>query len=106
MKPILLAGAQALSPFRIDAIRAKMVAIDAALRDVAINARWIYALESKGGKALGEKTLDKVKLLLNVTGNDVKAQCYVTPRKGTISPWSSKATDIFHNCGLSEVARV
>jgi phosphoribosylformylglycinamidine synthase len=30
----------------------------------------------------------------------------VTPRKGTISPWSSKATDIFHNCGLSHVLRV
>jgi phosphoribosylformylglycinamidine synthase len=30
----------------------------------------------------------------------------VTPRKGTISPWSSKATDIFHNCGLTDIRRV
>ena len=30
----------------------------------------------------------------------------MTPRKGTISPWSSKATDIFHNCGLNSVVRV
>ncbi|KAG1707805.1 Phosphoribosylformylglycinamidine synthase [Nymphon striatum] len=30
----------------------------------------------------------------------------VTPRPGTISPWSSKATDILHNCGLSNVERV
>ena len=30
----------------------------------------------------------------------------VTPRPGTISPWSSKATDILHNCGLSKVDRV
>ncbi|PID45449.1 MAG: phosphoribosylformylglycinamidine synthase [Proteobacteria bacterium] len=30
----------------------------------------------------------------------------VTPRVGTISPWSSKATDILHNCGLTSVARV
>ena len=30
----------------------------------------------------------------------------VTPRPGTISPWSSKATDILHNCGLNKVARV
>ena len=28
------------------------------------------------------------------------------PRLGTISPWSSKATDIIHNCGLSAVLRV
>jgi phosphoribosylformylglycinamidine synthase len=30
----------------------------------------------------------------------------VVPRLGTISPWSSKATDILHNCGLSSVSRV
>ena len=30
----------------------------------------------------------------------------VTPRPGTISPWSSKATDIIHNCGLKVIERV
>ncbi|MDO9950752.1 phosphoribosylformylglycinamidine synthase [Glaesserella parasuis] len=30
----------------------------------------------------------------------------VTPRIGTISSWSSKATDIAHNCGLSAVNRI
>ncbi|NVJ61302.1 MAG: phosphoribosylformylglycinamidine synthase [Gammaproteobacteria bacterium] len=30
----------------------------------------------------------------------------VVPRPGTISPWSSKATDIAHNCGLSKVRRL
>ena len=30
----------------------------------------------------------------------------VVPRPGTISPWSSKATDIIHNCGLGKVRRV
>ena len=30
----------------------------------------------------------------------------VIPRPGTISPWSSKATDIAHNCGLSDVHRI
>ncbi|MDF1644797.1 MAG: phosphoribosylformylglycinamidine synthase [Pseudomonadales bacterium] len=30
----------------------------------------------------------------------------VIPRLGTISPWSSKATDITHNCGLAQVTRV
>ena len=29
----------------------------------------------------------------------------VTPRPGTISPRSSKATDIAHNCGLQQVLR-
>ncbi len=30
----------------------------------------------------------------------------VTPRPGTISPWSSKATDIAHNCDLPQVLRL
>ncbi|UMP84391.1 hypothetical protein MJ563_20550 [Klebsiella pneumoniae] len=30
----------------------------------------------------------------------------MTPRPGTISPWSSKATDIAHNCGLAQVVRL
>ncbi|MBK6737405.1 MAG: phosphoribosylformylglycinamidine synthase [Haliea sp.] len=30
----------------------------------------------------------------------------VVPRPGTISPWSSKATDIAHNCGLRDVERL
>ncbi len=30
----------------------------------------------------------------------------VTPRLGTISPWSSKATDIARNCGFSAVKRI
>ncbi|HCI02939.1 MAG TPA: phosphoribosylformylglycinamidine synthase, partial [Oceanospirillaceae bacterium] len=30
----------------------------------------------------------------------------VVPRLGTISPWSSKASDIAHNCGLDKVARL
>lgn len=31
---------------------------------------------------------------------------FVTPRPGTISPWSSKATDIAHNCGLKAINRI
>ncbi|BBI53117.1 hypothetical protein HORIV_55380 [Vreelandella olivaria] len=30
----------------------------------------------------------------------------VVPRLGTQSPWSSKATDIAHNCGLRQVSRI
>ena len=30
----------------------------------------------------------------------------VVPRPGTISPWSSKATDIARNCGLTAVKRL
>ncbi len=30
----------------------------------------------------------------------------VTPRLGTISPWSTKATDIARNCGFLQVQRI
>src|SRR5690606_20954673 len=33
-------------------------------------------------------------------------ELFVVPRSGTISPWSSKATDIAHNCGLRAVQRL
>ena len=38
------------------------------------------------------------------TGN--KPHCVVIPRPGMISPWSSKATDILHHCGLAAVKRI
>ena len=31
---------------------------------------------------------------------------FVVPRFGTISPWSSKATDILHACGLGRARRI
>ena len=37
---------------------------------------------------------------------DFDLKLLVTPRPGTISPWSSKATDIFHNCGIAKLTRI
>ena len=34
----------------------------------------------------------------------VRPRLLVVPRLGTISPWSSKATDIAHSCGLTQGA--
>ncbi|KAI5799282.1 CobB/CobQ-like glutamine amidotransferase domain-containing protein [Peziza echinospora] len=50
---------------------------------------------------------ETVALAQIVTGKPVnnakKAVFYMVPRKGTISPWSSKATSIAHVCGLRTV---
>ncbi len=35
-----------------------------------------------------------------------KSTFWITPRVGTTSPWSSKATDIAHVCGLAAVTRI
>ena len=40
------------------------------------------------------------------SGSSDGSLCLVVPRPGTISPWSSKATDIVHNSGLTAVKRV
>jgi hypothetical protein len=37
---------------------------------------------------------------------NTKAQIIVMPRLGTISPWSSKASDILHLCGLEKIKRI
>ena len=47
--------------------------------------------------------------LLNASDNQIFSAIsffLITPRIGTISPWSSKATEILKNCGLSFVERV
>lgn len=40
------------------------------------------------------------------TSSALTTSFFVTPRIGTISPWSSKASNIVHNCGLQKVKRV
>ncbi len=57
-----------------------------------------------------DKTETLEKLLTYGSRKQVKetkgAFVLVVPRQGTISPWSSKATDIANNCGLDEVIRL
>ena len=112
MKPILLFGSAAFSQFRIDALRAAMGAVEPSLGSADLKATWVYAIEPEGDGP-DAATLERAALLLNAgngepaTGNvEGGVHFYVTPRKGTISPWSSKATDIFRNCGLKGIARV
>jgi phosphoribosylformylglycinamidine synthase len=39
-------------------------------------------------------------------GESIGEPVLVVPRLGTVSPWSSKATDIARNCGLARVRRI
>ena len=106
MKPILMLGAAAYSPFRLDAIRTALGACAASLSKADVDARWVYAIQSEDGVTPSAETLGRAALLLNAENRVPDAAFFVTPRKGTISPWSSKATDIFRNCGLKGIARV
>ena len=91
----LLIGKEAYSPFRIEALERELGA--------AVKARNIYALE---GENIDPEELKKAMELLGAEGPAPECDFFVTPRKGTISPWSSKATDIFRNCGITTIKRV
>ena len=102
---ILLLGSDAYSPFRLDALRAAIAKLAPSLGPVDIDAKWVYALQTNG-ESFDSEELKRAESLLNAEGDCCEAAFYVMPRKGTISPWSSKATDIFRNCGLKSFLRV
>jgi phosphoribosylformylglycinamidine synthase len=61
----------------------------------------------------GDLTADELGRLKDLLGIPAKlaaeptgALVLVTPRLGTISPWSSKATDIARNCGFARIKRI
>ena len=103
MKPFFLEGHAALSRFRVEALTAALTAQIPAL--ASIEATFVFLLDL--AQPLDAQSADRVSALLNARDTTPGADgFYVTPRKGTISPWSSKATDIFHNCGLVAAKRV
>ncbi len=105
MQPIIFQGSPAFSDFRLKALQK---ALDDATPDLAI--RSIDAVEVyfiKAEAPLNDTTAERASSLLDAGHHfDREGGFFVTPRKGTISPWSSKATDIFHNCALSTVHRI
>ena len=102
---ILLLGSDAYSPFRMDALKGAIAKLDPELGPVEIDAKWVYAIQTNG-EAFDPEELRRAATLLNAAGECDRADFFVTPRKGTISPWSTKATDIFRNCGLKSIVRV
>jgi phosphoribosylformylglycinamidine synthase len=105
MKPLILKGEQALSEFRINAILEKSSKVAPNLIK-SIDAHYVYLIEIAA--ELPKQIMEKTFSLLSAEEIYAPADgdLFVTPRKGTISPWSSKATDIFKNCGINEISRV
>ncbi|HAS83879.1 MAG TPA: phosphoribosylformylglycinamidine synthase, partial [Verrucomicrobia bacterium] len=85
------------------ALRERLQAVEPAIADV--EAEYVYFLDAR--EAPSEADRQKTDALLSVVPGILEpGGFHVTPRKGTISPWSSKATDIFQNCGLVCITRV
>jgi phosphoribosylformylglycinamidine synthase len=106
--PVLkLAGGTALSGFRLDKMNRLIAAADA--RTSLHSAQFWHFVEVTREPDTRER--DVLTRLLTygppapVAGN-WSAEVLVAPRLGTISPWSSKATDIARLCNLDFVRRV
>jgi len=96
-----LHGARALSDFRIEKLLERLRAWVPELR--ALSAHHIYFADADG-------SMDPMRLAALVDACEPPAagdyECFVVPRPGTISPWSSKATDIAAVCGVAGLARI
>ncbi|MEE8321561.1 MAG: phosphoribosylformylglycinamidine synthase, partial [Gammaproteobacteria bacterium] len=100
-------GCPALSAFRINKIISLLQKIDPVI--AGIHTEYIHFAEIKS--ELNNDEYDHLVSLLHYgpvsqPPDPAWRLFLVTPRPGTISPWSSKATDIAHNCGLDKVVRV
>ncbi|EEY90949.1 phosphoribosylformylglycinamidine synthase [Acinetobacter lwoffii SH145] len=94
----IVAGAPAHSSFKKTQLLSRLTSISSVQ---SIESQWVYLFD----QALSEQQQQSALQLLNdgqsfelhQAASD-EIQILVTPRVGTISPWSSKATDIFKNC--------
>ena len=104
---LTLQGGDALSPFRTAKLAAAMQRIGVA--PTAIDASYIHIAEVASNWA--EAASERLARLLNhpfrlFEQPQADALFLVVPRIGTISPWSSKATDIAALCGLGSLLRL
>jgi phosphoribosylformylglycinamidine synthase len=102
-----LLGAPALSQFRLDKLLQSLQAQDGRVR--SLSSRHIHFVDA--ARPLDESELELLgKLLAYGPRAHLQAErgrrVLVTPRLGTVSPWSSKASDIAKVCGLDCVRRL
>ncbi|MYD80074.1 MAG: phosphoribosylformylglycinamidine synthase [Gammaproteobacteria bacterium] len=102
------AGNQGLSPSRLERVRTHLREISS--NEVRVQARYVHV--AKLTRALTDREEQIASALLTYgprspdLDSSLELRCIVVPRLGTISPWSSKATDIFHLCSLDAVERI
>ena len=99
-------GPRALSRFRLDKLLAALRRIDARVTAVAAQFQHFVDLAAPlaaGQRHVLERLLDYGEPAAAPTTGEL---VLVTPRPGTTSPWSSKATDIARVCGLAAVRRI
>ncbi|ANE55485.1 phosphoribosylformylglycinamidine synthase [Methylomonas sp. DH-1] len=110
---LILPGTSALSRFRIEKLLGDLQAIDAGI--VGIDARFQHFVQldadlSPAQQAMLARLLDYGDAADHApaagAGLEPAGVLWVVPRLGTISPWSSKASEIAERCGLTAVKRI
>ena len=109
---LTLRGAPALSAFRLDKLAQKLTVMHPEIK--LLHTEYVHFADVSEPMSAEHETVLARLLQYGPTINEEGHVAHgasselllVTPRPGTISPWSSKATDIAHNCGLTEVKRI
>ena len=105
---LLFRGKPTLAAFRRERLVERARACEPAVAD--LDGHWIYFVRtsdiSRWVVQRLERLLDASCVMSEQAVAALAAAIVVTPRPGTISAWSSKATDIAHHCGLGCVARI
>ncbi len=106
---LILHGAPALSDFRLNKLQQDLATAGLPARELAT--QFIHVVELVPGTELTAAEQSVLEKLLTYgphrephTPSGLLQ--IVAPRPGTISPWSSKATDIAHICGLTKIKRI
>ena len=102
-----LRGRSALSAFRLSKLSRTATAV--VPRITGIHAEFWHFVQVE--RALSQSERARLERLLaygpaDAAGSSSGALMLVVPRLGTVSPWSSKATDIARHCGLEAVQRI
>ncbi|MDR0587968.1 MAG: phosphoribosylformylglycinamidine synthase [Burkholderiales bacterium] len=106
---VTFAGQSALSSFRLKRLMAQLRAQKLKISDISAHFCHFVACTAP----LSDEEQTKLSRLLTYGARDDAAllprysgEFWVTPRIGTVSPWSSKATDIARQCELLSVNRI
>ncbi len=101
-----IAGAPALSVFREQKLASGLQALEPGISGVS--ARFVHFAEFDRPLTEEEnQTLEQVLGYVPLAADAIDGTRFlVVPRIGTLSPWSSKATDIAQRCGLGAVKRI
>ena len=110
---LTLPGSQALSEFRIHRLLERLRSLEPAV--TALSAQFVHLVDCR--RELDERERSRLVQLLEDGGTPMPLDAasiapgtpwrvLVLPRPGTISPWSSKASDIARVCGLEGVRRI